>query len=1326
MVFKPFSHLARQSFTKSLTHGYAQSVVAATQSSHPLSTTQFGPFTNHSSARFGKPGTTQLRDAFQNASTSSNINSKANYAAPSTDPSSDGGLEEYYAAWQKQRRAGEADEWQQFQFPKRIGWRAPSAVFEGRGREKDNGGLRSEGAHAHGTQTDERAHSTSAVDDIRKTEGDVAEAIAIAKINEAIANEIVDIGQARKATNYDVTDSQTPREAVTEEPEHAVDQPSESSSTTAKSSSPAVSITRDKTIVASTTSTDSTPYVDHLVFLQNEKRYAEIPPVFESLLRAGLLPSAHAYNALLKAAIYLPTDKHLVVPKVLDVYSDMLRRKVLPDTETYTILLDLLSNRALEVSRMKDHLIVVRRRFGGMKDADRFMFRSQEVEHDILVEDDALDIAIKLFESSTAVHHLRTFSASTYRLLLSACAANGEVDYMIRVYSHMEGRKVVPFASIYPAMIKAFAGSGDLCSAVECYNEYKALAVADDNGKLAVIQREDDAVYASVVKAYAICGKQDGADRFFGKIVHSLAEAGVEDRLLAIRDTVILDAFIQARLDSEDFSGALAAAEAQTMTFNKRSQAMARICAVAADNNNVDVASRAYQLISSSTNDTSTPVIAMLAFYVRRGDVDSARTMWNSLATAPSSSTAFIEPTAMYAVALMGRGNVDEGLMQARQSFSRIRSSLEPDAIRSDITDRIDEGIEFIGSFLAENGIVPTPQASMSFMWAMIENGGLVPHVAEQLLAGLGPADVATLSWQDLKLALQIEAGILMSDQATKDVAHSSRFAHLLETSLSNRMPLDTRTIELVERCLGKVGHQRADLVAHWHSSKFRISQPLTFTQQTPALATPMVHNEAFDPYAALVDHRGSAIIVDELEKQGNKTGANLNEALLRFRNIRRAGRHPRYIAYAKLITAAAKDGRANLTHDILGMARQDMPFLSQYPVVSHGWTSILDAMVGACLTTGSRRMAENFHRELLDMGAAPTANTFGLYITTLKESTKTFDEATEAVKIFHRAKSEGVEPSSFLYNALIGKLGKARRIDDCLFYFAEMRTHGIRPTSVTYGTIVNALCRVSDDRFAQELFDEMESMSNYKPRPAPYNSLMQFFLTTKRDSAKVLEYYQRMQSRNIQPTMHTYKLLIDTYATLEPVNMAAAEGVLEAIRSSGQRPEAVHYASLIHAKGCALHDITGARQIFDNVLADTTIRPQACLYQALFESMVANHCVRETDSILKNMVARGVELTPYIANTLIHGWAMEKDISEAKSAYDSIGKEKREPSTYEAMTRAFLTVEDRESASAIVHEMLSRGYPSAVSGKILELLGHGMSRASSAKSSVMASDPSE
>ncbi|MCJ1409282.1 hypothetical protein MMC19_003361 [Ptychographa xylographoides] len=1309
MVFKPFSHLARQSFTKSLTHGYAQSVVAASQSSHPFTTTpQFGTFSGHPANRFGKSGTAQLRDSFQNNSVSNNdyTNVKGGATNTGNETSSDSGLADYYAAWQKHQHSPEGNEWQQFQFVKRIGWK-PSTV--GKGKEEKEVALRQETTTLQGLQASDRAYTTSTVEDVKKVEQDAAEVAALAKVDEAIAQEIKEIRQLSEAT------PEAGREATIGE--GAAKQLSESSSVTVRSATPAVSPASDNTAVNSPTTQDATPYVDHLSYLRNAERYAEIPPVFESMLRAGVLPSANAYDALLEAAIHLPTDAHLVVPKVLDVYSDMLRRKVLPTTETYSILLDLLSLRALEVAQMRSDLVVDKLRFGGLKKPGHFMFRSQEAEHDILAEDDALSIAIKLFASSTATSQHRAYSASTYRLLLNACAAYGEVDHMIRVYSHMEAHKVVPFASVYPPMIKAFAVSGDLRSAVECYNEYKSLAIADDNGVPAILTREDDEVYAAVVKAYAICNKHDGAERFFDKIVKSIkGPEDQNDRVSAIQDAVVVKALVQARLDSGDFNGALKFAEEQSMSATKRAQAMTLICATAADNNNVDVATNAYHQSVPSNKDGWTAAIAMLAMHIRHGEVEAARSIWSTMSAESAPTASFIEPTAMYAVALVGSGSVDEGLMQARQSFGRIRSGLNVAVTSSETTSQIDEAIEFIGSYLIDNGVVPSPQASMSFMWAMIENGGLVPQVAEQLLAGLGPSDIAILSSQDLKLALQVEAGIVINGQPTRDVAHSARFAHLLETSLASRIPLDERTCELVERSLAKVEPQRPDLVAQWQASRLPATQPLTFVapQLSPPVAIPTVYSETFDPYASMIDHRGSAIIVEELEKQGPKSGASLNEALMRFRNIRRAGRHPRYIAYAKLIAAAAKDGRANLTHDILGMARQDMPFLPQYPVVRHGWASILDAMVGASLTAGNRRLAENYHQELLEIGAAPTANTFGLYITTLKESTKTFDEATEAVKIFHRAKSEGVEPSSFLYNALIGKLGKARRIDDCLFYFAEMRTRGIRPTSVTYGTIVNALCRVSDERFAQELFDEMELMPNYKPRPAPYNSLMQFFLTTKRDSAKVLEYYQRMQSRNIQPTMHTYKLLIDTHATLEPINMAAAEAVLDAIRASGQQPEAVHYASLIHAKGCALHDMAGARQIFDNVISNATIRPQACLYQALFESMVANHCVEDTGAVLNAMAAAGVAMTPYIANTLIHGWAMRKDIVQAKIIYEGIGKERREPSTYEAMTRAFLAVEDRENASAVVQEMHSRGYPSAVSGKIFELLGHGMARASS------------
>ncbi|MCJ1375280.1 hypothetical protein MMC20_006515 [Loxospora ochrophaea] len=1311
MVFKPFTHLARQSLAKTFTHGYAQSVVAATQSSYASSTTPLGPFGNHAASRFSKSGTPHLHNAFQNTSISSEARPKTAQTSLNEPSAGDGGLADYYAAWQKHQHCGEEHEWKQFQFTKRIGWRGPSIVPDGKLKEEDV--LKPEGLL--GRAGLERAYSTSAVDDIKKAENVVADVVAVAEIDKSTAQEVSGIQQVSAATDEQVATSAGPNDVLENAPlqsEVSATISSTASSDVATSPLDSRSPSSDETAATSTQDVDTQPFEDQISYLRNANRFAEIPAVFESMLVQSVRPTAYAYDALLAAAINLPSTGSQLVSKALNIYSDMLRRNVLPITATYATLIELLSTRALDVVRMKSEMNGKRLRFGGMKEAGRFMFRSNEAEYSILAEDDALANAVRLFKLS--LQPGREYSANTYRLLISACATYGEVDHMIRVYSHMEANKVKPHAAIFAPMIEAFAVSGDLSSAVECYNEYKSLAIADDSGKFSVIQRTDNEVYAAVVKAYAVCDKSIGGKKFFGKIVDSFENTDnvTKDRLESVRNTVIFDGFVQESLKRRAFSDAFDYASQSLLSSFLREKAMSQICIAAADGNNVEIATKAYENGFSDVERTPTAAMAMLALHIRQGDLDMARTYWSALSAWTQPDNRLIEPTTMYSVALIGSGLVDEGLMQARQSFARVRTSASNIKGQSDSTDEIDEAIEFIGSFLAEHGVVPSPNASVSFLWAMIENRGLVSPVAEQMLAGLGPAEITKLSWQDLILALQVEADLICSGQSVLDIDHPSRFAYLLEAVTSIGTPLEQRTVELVEKSLERIAHQRPGLVTKWQAYRQAMTsrghQSLTYTPRVnPVIDSPPVYSDTFDPYSGTTDYKGSAVIAEELERHDAKTSTGLNEALLRFKNIRRAGRHPRYIVYAKLIAAAGKDGRANLVHDILGMARQDVPFMPNYRVVQHGWASILDAMVGACLTLGNRTLAAEFHQELLGMGAAPTANTFGLYITTLKESTKTFDEATEAVKIFHRAKSEGVEPSSFLYNALIGKLGKARRIDDCLFYFAEMRSLGIRPTSVTYGTVVNALCRVSDERFAEELFEEMESMPNYKPRPAPYNSLMQFFLTTKRDSSKVLAYHERMRSRNIRPTMHTYKLLIDTYATLEPINMAAAEDILQTMRTSGDRPEAVHYASLIHAKGCVLHDLAGARETFDFVLQNAEVRPQACLYQALFESMVANHSVKDTEGILQDMSTRRIEMTPYIANTLIHGWATEKDITKSKSIYNAVGKEKREPSTYEAMTRAFLSIEDRPSASEVVHEMLSRGYPSAVSGKILELLGH-------------------
>ncbi|KAI0466003.1 hypothetical protein F4859DRAFT_340208 [Xylaria cf. heliscus] len=1158
-----YQNFIRQGFAKSFTHGYAQSVVAATHP-HVLNTQNRPSFARRASQRVGRLSSLQLQTAFHTAN--ANALSEHRQERHGTN----GNLDAYFEALKKKEDAGEVErEWIQFQFPKPIEWKPDAeSILEG-----PEPGLQSPDAgRAESILLGQGSQDAPVPVDVEE---------ALAHIDAAIEKEI-EVRELREALEESTTNSLR------------ASSPSVVSVVQSRALTPAIERTPTPASVARSATppvdSQSQSYADHLAKLSEDGRYAEIPAVFEAMLVADIKPIATAYNALLVAAIHIPSEKHEVISKALDVYADMMRRNVIPNADTYNIVVGLLAARCLEVSSLKKSLDEKRVRFGGMEEPGKFMFASNELEHAILSEDDRLDLALKLFDSSVTTHRAN-YSSETYHQLISACAQAGRVGEMLHLFEHMEMTGTVPFAATFPSMITAFANTGDLASAVECYNEYKELAIAHDSGKYTLNDRLDAQVYASVINAYVVNNRVEGATKFYEKLAEAYG-AHLDD----IREVAVSEGFVKGLISTGVYPEALQ--WTKSIEDQARLESLTGIATAAADAGDRITAVAAFAKLPSTYPQIAAPAMALLALCVRQGDILGASAYWQILCNPNLDVNAsFIEPTAMYAVAMIGSGQVAEGLSESERMFHRIRNMDADNNMKAQLAEEVEEGVDFISSYMSVRGIV------------------------------------------------------------------------------------DLRVLP-----------STASFIASPHSST----------------TVPVAFEDNFDPYAHTTDFKGSSIISDELEGAHGRKGPRLQEALGRFRNMRKAGRHPRYITYSKLISAAAREGKMGLCNEILSMARTDVPLVPQYPVVRYGWSSILDAMVGACLTLGDRGLAEQYHMELLNMGAAPSANTFGLYITTLKESTKTFDEASEAVKIFLRAKAEGVEPSSFLYNALIGKLGKARRIDDCLFYFAEMRALGIKPTSVTYGTIVNALCRVSDEKFAEELFDEMEAMPNYKARPAPYNSMMQFFLTTKRDKSKVLAYYERMKTKGIAPTAHTFKLLVDTHATLEPVNMTAAEAVLDMIRSSGQRPEPVHYASLIHARGCVLHDMEGARKIFNSVMNDPSIPANACLFQALFEAMVANHHVADTEPVLIQMKQRRVELTPYIANTLIHGWASEKNIAKAASIYKNVAYEKREPSTYEAMTRAYLAVEERDQAQAIVSEMLSRGYPSAVVNKILELLGGG------------------
>ncbi|QSS58708.1 pentatricopeptide repeat protein [Histoplasma capsulatum] len=730
MVFKPFTHLARQAFTKTFVHGYAQSVVAASQSSYASTNTSLNQFTNLP-AKYTR--TAQLQSAFQNASGSSSAGSKTGHAS-SGNSGSDSGLAAYYAAWQQAQQNGDENDWHQFQFRKRIGWK-PSSQDAKESESSTESNKNVSPLSASQTKVDISSHDPKETRDFRKVESVAVDADVSAQVDEAVAREIQQIHDAEALSQVEEEPDVSTAESTNgvESIEAASPKPTPESSL----EEPSLELdesSKDVEILKKVQAQSG-----RVMQLADTKQYSLVPGAFESILKEGLVPTVGAYNALLEAAIHLHTDIYHAVPKALDVYSDMLRRSVLPNEQTYTILVQLLASRALKTFQSIQILDEQRARYGGMEEEGKFMLQSSEAEHELLSEDHSLSIAMKLFNAATSHHADILFPLETYCTLITACAKRGEVEQMIKIFAHMETHKVVPHATIFPSMIDAFAANGDLKSAVECYNEYKALAIADDSGVFGIIERRDAEVYAALIKAYLSCGNEAGALRFFDKIRSSFDEVKEdrEARKSAVEDVVVKDGLMQHAIKTGSFSEALKTAR-EYLSKTGLESTSAKICMAAADSGDIAVASEAYDLLPLESPATMGPASAMLALHIRQGHLASAKPFWAVLSSPSHATPDLIHPTAMYTVALLKSGQVEEGLVEARKMFTRIRSSVDSKQTQAHLREEIDETIDLLGRVMIESSAVLSAHASMTLIWAMIENGGLVSPVAEHVIASLG------------------------------------------------------------------------------------------------------------------------------------------------------------------------------------------------------------------------------------------------------------------------------------------------------------------------------------------------------------------------------------------------------------------------------------------------------------------------------------------------------------------------------------------------------------------------------------------------------------
>lgn len=438
-----------------------------------------------------------------------------------------------------------------------------------------------------------------------------------------------------------------------------------------------------------------------------------------------------------------------------------------------------------------------------------------------------------------------------------------------------------------------------------------------------------------------------------------------------------------------------------------------------------------------------------------------------------------------------------------------------------------------------------------------------------------------------------------------------------------------------------------------------------------------------------------------------------------------------------RLMTALAREGDEPKVRELYSLAQVVLTSCLADPVAqADGWRKIEDAMISACCFLGHLEQAGMHRARIIDAGLTPSADAYATMIASSRDST---DDALVARELFDESQALGVVPHLYLYNTIISKLSKARKAETALELFAHMKAAGVRPSSVTYGAVINACCRVGDEESAVALFDEMSAAKNFRPRVPPYNTMMQFYLQTRPDRARVLEYYDAMRAAGVHPSAHTYKLLLDAFGTLQPLDLASMERIFaELVRNRHVPVQGTHYASLITAHGLHANDLPKAKAIFNQLKrggsgpqgrgAPGVVEP--VVWEAILNVVGQRGTLAELEALRGELERSGSPSTAYVCNVLITGYSRHGRLDAARAVFESMadsvggvaapnnhptlltssGHKKpattaqapaglvfREPSTYEAMIRAELAAGNRTEAEHVLARMEERRYPVAV-----------------------------
>jgi len=250
------------------------------------------------------------------------------------------------------------------------------------------------------------------------------------------------------------------------------------------------------------------------------------------------------------------------------------------------------------------------------------------------------------------------------------------------------------------------------------------------------------------------------------------------------------------------------------------------------------------------------------------------------------------------------------------------------------------------------------------------------------------------------------------------------------------------------------------------------------------------------------------------------------------------------------------------------------------------------------------------------------------------------------ASKLKHlESKEKIIINGSHTGGSLIKAYGYARDIEGVWRCWKEMRSKLIKPTSITFGCMIEALVNNGDTEGAFELLHQIQKEEHHDlVNSVMYCSLLKGFAREKQ-LERVWDVYQEMCAKRMEMSLISFNTIIDACA--RSGSMEHLQKIMLDMKKNHVEPNIVTYSTII--KG---HCMTGNMELAFSVLRqmkhETNLKPDEIMYNSLLDGCSHNNLFESGMQLFEEMKKEGVSPSNFTLSILVRLLSRDRKAEKA------------------------------------------------------------------------------